>query len=668
DGLHSWFVNVSDFTNNTGASATRTFFIDTTAPVVTLNSPANNSNQSRLVTFNFTTTDNRATSMAFTLFIDGIANRTGTVQNATFNTTTIAIADGFHNWSVTANDSVNNTGNSSTNIFHVDGIPPNLTLISPRDGSVFIGNNVTFNFTATDNNASILNFTLFLDGAANTSGTASNGTTTNVNALISKGIHNYSFRVVDSSGNSNDSATRFFSTDPTIVNRSMRVSVNATLANNNTVTVTGSFTRITIQTGVEKNITVNRVEHNGIPVGVRDFNSTTGLAPGQKNTSKIVNISLSDNTNVTSAVLRVLYTESDITELDENTLVLYFFNKSGENWVQLTKNLNLTSSDGPFVFDVGVNTTDQVVDGQNFSGFVFADLSHFSTYGVAGSPPSAAGTTTTKRSRLEEKKEFIKINATPESVGRLIKKFGYENRQFYITSPELFGVVGALGLIPIDPSLKQPVEEAGESQGRIIDMQYTPLGDIYTAASEMALLRRPRAETVVIARGDLGMDSMAAIAYARAVKAPILLTRPEVLPLATTRALLILNPDSIVVVGGPEAVGDNLLFQLAHSTRLEGVHRYETATKIAEALVAMEGPTTIVVTDGENPSPLAVMVALEYQAPIVYTIGAEVPKDTKMILEDGGFSRVVAVGVSGDASEKLTSHLSGIGFSVVEGW
>ncbi|MFN7991240.1 MAG: NosD domain-containing protein, partial [Candidatus Micrarchaeia archaeon] len=93
---------------------------DTTPPVVTLNSPANNSlvNISP-VNFNFTTVDNQSAVMNCSLFIDGVLNATN--SSTLNNTPTIfpvsGITVGSHTWNVTCRDASNNTGASQTFTF-----------------------------------------------------------------------------------------------------------------------------------------------------------------------------------------------------------------------------------------------------------------------------------------------------------------------------------------------------------------------------------------------------------------------------------------------------------------------------------------------------------------------------------------------------------------------
>jgi hypothetical protein len=72
-------------------------------------------------------------------------------------------------------------------------------------------------------------------------------------------------------------------------------------------------------------------------------------------------------------------TITDFEDLNETALSLYFYNETMGEWVKLSEELE-------WVYEWGVNTTDIEVFGESFAGFLWAHLSHFSTYGVAGMP------------------------------------------------------------------------------------------------------------------------------------------------------------------------------------------------------------------------------------------------------------------------------------------
>ena len=126
-------------------------------------------------------------------------------------------------------------------------------------------------------------------------------------------------------------------------------------------------------------------------------------------------------------------------------------------------------------------------------------------------------------------------------------------------------------------------------------------GDVYTVASIRISSRYEKADTVIVARGDLPVDSVAAVSYAKLLGMPILLTKPGNLPSSTLAALERLGPKRIVVVGGPQAVSEGVvsdLRRLAPVERKAGGTRVETALALAREV---KGPTLFVVATGKSP-------------------------------------------------------------------
>jgi hypothetical protein len=159
----------------------------------------------------------------------------------------------------------------------------------------------------------------------------------------------------------------------------------------------------------------------------------------------------------------------------------------------------------------------------------------------------------------------------------------------------------------------------------VVDMS----GDIYQRSVNEVLKAWGSSDTVVIARGDIEVDSMAAIAYAKSKDVPILLTKPGELPSETLDAIKDLNADNFIIIGGEMAVGSTVeaeLKSMGSVRRIIGRDRYETAVEVAKALV---DPDTIVIADGERPSIDAAIIAAGYGAPVLYVTSTVVPQGTK---------------------------------------
>ena len=67
----------------------------------------------------------------------------------------------------------------------------------------------------------------------------------------------------------------------------------------------------------------------------------------------------------------------DIDDFNETTLCLYLYDEVTGEWTRLSENLD-------WVIGTGVNTTDVVLYGEYFAGYVWADVTHLSLYSVGG--------------------------------------------------------------------------------------------------------------------------------------------------------------------------------------------------------------------------------------------------------------------------------------------
>jgi len=176
--------------------------------------------------------------------------------------------------------------------------------------------------------------------------------------------------------------------------------------------------------------------------------------------------------------------------------------------------------------------------------------------------------------------------------------------------------------------------------------------------------------TVVVARGDLPVDAIAAIAYARSNRIPVLLTKPGELPEATLSAIEKFSPRRIIILGGKKAVSESVeeqLAKIAEVERIAGETRYDTAVKLAELARNYD---TIVVTGGEAPGSDAVFLATAYRAPVVYVKDDEIPEVTADFLASHRVTpkfrpvKLLLVGVNASLKEQilgliLSPHLSG---------
>ncbi|HEX7196396.1 MAG TPA: S8 family serine peptidase, partial [Candidatus Limnocylindria bacterium] len=125
-----------------------------------------------------------------------------------------------------------------------------------------------------------------------------------------------------------------------------------------------------------------------------------------------------------------------------------------------------------------------------------------------------------------------------------------------------------------------------------------------TAAAISSAVAPSGASVVYVATGSNYPDALAAGAAAARAKAPILLVAANSLPDATRAALDRLNPDTIIVMGGPGAVSDSVRAQLAAYAssvqRISGVDRYATAVSLSSKSFAANSVGTVYVASGTS--------------------------------------------------------------------
>jgi putative cell wall-binding protein len=170
--------------------------------------------------------------------------------------------------------------------------------------------------------------------------------------------------------------------------------------------------------------------------------------------------------------------------------------------------------------------------------------------------------------------------------------------------------------------------------------------DRYETAVAISQERWDRgSDAVVIATGETFPDALAGAPLARALRAPILLTRRDALPQVVLDEIARLDPDQAVILGETGAVSQAVVDQLVAAgipageiRRLGGADRYETAYEIAIALDAetpWDTDTVFVATGEDFPDALAGgSFAGMRGSPIVLVRRDEVPQATSDVLAD----------------------------------
>jgi putative cell wall-binding protein len=136
-----------------------------------------------------------------------------------------------------------------------------------------------------------------------------------------------------------------------------------------------------------------------------------------------------------------------------------------------------------------------------------------------------------------------------------------------------------------------------------------------TAAAVSGATFNPGLATAYVATGLTFPDALVGGAAAARAGSPVLLTRPGGLPPSTEAELRRLAPGRIVVLGGPNAVGESVVAQLrtlatsGSVTRLAGADRYATAVAISAASFPAGVPALYVATGLAFPDALVAVPA-----------------------------------------------------------
>ncbi|MBU2443939.1 MAG: PGF-pre-PGF domain-containing protein, partial [Nanoarchaeota archaeon] len=190
---------------------------DGTPPSVTINSPANNAwINDATPEISFTITDNNDTTLDYTIFVDGTANgQTGTATNGTAELLNLStLSQGARTIIVEAADDAGNKANSTPLVINIDTANPSATINSPANNTWTTDTTPEISFTLTDNLDTTIDYTIFVDGTAGQTGTATNGTAKLLNlSTLSQGARTIIVEAADEATNKANSTPLVINVD-----------------------------------------------------------------------------------------------------------------------------------------------------------------------------------------------------------------------------------------------------------------------------------------------------------------------------------------------------------------------------------------------------------------------------------------------------------------------
>ncbi|GEM_PF-3387196 len=216
-----------------------------------------------------------------------------------------------------------------------DTYAPQINLISPGNNSIDEDGNVTFTFTISDW-SEISNCSMFLNGSLYQTNATVNKTLTQqfVKNDMQNGYYSWSVNCTDASNftNTGVSALWIFRVFKPVVYSEM---VNTTANTTKTVNATGTDTVLEINTiaGVTNaNVTVTSY-------ATSPTNTSLSIPSIGKNIR--INASSSLEANLSFIILKIYYTDSEISGLNESTLKVYWYNGT---WQDLNATINETDN------------------------------------------------------------------------------------------------------------------------------------------------------------------------------------------------------------------------------------------------------------------------------------------------------------------------------------
>lgn len=175
----------------------------------------------------------------------------------------------------------------------------------------------------------------------------------------------------------------------------------------------------------------------------------------------------------------------------------------------------------------------------------------------------------------------------------------------------------------------------------------------YDTAVEVSKFGWNESTNIIIARGDLFPDALAAAPLASKYKCPILLTNSDNLTTATRDEILRLKSSEVIILGSDQAIFPKVVTdietqcQIPNSKihRIGGEDRYQTASLI-DTWLDRPGTHTAIIATGENyPDALAgAAIAAFKNIPIILVNTNFIYSSSQKVLQDLGINRTVILG------------------------
>ncbi|USQ81178.1 cell wall-binding repeat-containing protein [Ornithinimicrobium faecis] len=208
-------------------------------------------------------------------------------------------------------------------------------------------------------------------------------------------------------------------------------------------------------------------------------------------------------------------------------------------------------------------------------------------------------------------------------------------------------------------------DAAGEASPDEVSVHRIQGEDRYATAANMAE-NFGDPDRVYLASGEEYFDALSGSPAAILDGAPVLLTKSDHLPQHTESALRALEPKEVVVVGGTEAIADDVLTQVeeqtgADVTRVSGENRYGTAMFLATERFEAKFVTHVYVASGEDYADALSggTSAGAEGSPILLTQHGNLPAETSQALDELDPALVTVLGGEEAVSDEVLAEIGG---------
>ncbi|MFH1133549.1 MAG: LamG-like jellyroll fold domain-containing protein [Nanoarchaeota archaeon] len=272
NGTYLWNVWCNDTWGHGAFNATNfTFYLDTSAPNITLHYPLGQFQNWSWVNFNWTTNDIIGLQLYSNITINGTVNVTGiaTANETPTNYTVTGFVDGFYVYNLTSYDPANHTNTSVLANFTIDTTQPVVGLVAPLNNSVLVAGAINFVVNATDlyNQSCDLYANFSGSWAVNATSAFRSGLNTTFAITVPEGFYVWNALCNDTAGNKAWNATNFTlrvdGTGPTIasvtesadpIGYGFNITISATITDTNNVS--SGVLEVTAPSGRKANVTM----------------------------------------------------------------------------------------------------------------------------------------------------------------------------------------------------------------------------------------------------------------------------------------------------------------------------------------------------------------------------------------------------------------------------